>query len=189
MSVDRGWIRIPERWIHLAFVMTLVFKALFAVAETVTGIGAFFVSRNAVVGLAHAITRNELLEDPDDPLANYLLHAAQHLSFASEHFIGIYLASHGLVKLALVVALLMRKLWAYPLGIGVFGLFIMYQVYRYILTGAISLIFLTVVDLMVIVLTWHEYRYLRGYAGQARGGRHRRRDQLAARSARGGPSK
>ncbi len=160
--MHRRWMGIPEKWVHLAFVVALVFKALFAVGEMITGIGAFFVSHNALVSFAHAITRNELLEDPDDRLANYLLHAAQHLSFASEHFIGIYLTSHGLVKLGLVVALLMRKLWAYPLAIGVFGLFIVYQVYRFTITGAPSLIFLTVVDLVVIVLTWHEYRYLRG---------------------------
>ncbi len=162
MTVDRRRMGIPERWVHLAFVVTLDFKALFALAETVSGVGAFFLSHNVLVALARVVTRHELLEDPHDLLANYVFHAAQHVSASSTRFIGIYLASHGLVKLGLVAALLMRKLWAYPLAMVVFALFIAYQVYRYTLTAAPSLVFLTVVDLVVIVLTWHEYRYLRG---------------------------
>jgi uncharacterized membrane protein len=166
--MNRRRIGIPEKWLHRAFVATLAFKAIFAVAETVAGIGAFFVDQGTIVALARRVTREELFEDPRDLLANYLLHAAQHLSIGSAHFIGVYLTSHGLVKLGLVAALLMRKLWAYPLAIAVFAIFIAYQVYRYTLTAAPSLIFLTAVDLVVIVLTWHEYRYLRRMPGGRR---------------------
>src|SRR5690348_9252764 len=108
--MKRRWMKIPERWVHLAFVITLDFKALFAVAETVTGFGAFFLSHSTLVALARRVTREELLEDPHDFLANHVLHSAQHASLASKHFLGIYLASHGLVKLGLVAALLMKKL-------------------------------------------------------------------------------
>lgn len=166
--MNRHRIGIPEKWLHRAFVATLAFKAIFAVAETVAGIGAFFVDQGTIVALARAVTREELLEDPKDLLANYLLHAAQHLSFSSERFIGIYLTTHGVVKLALVAALLMRWLRAYPLAIAVFAIFIAYQAYRYTLTAAPSLIFLTAVDLVVIALTWHEYRYLRRMPGGRR---------------------
>jgi uncharacterized membrane protein len=43
----------------------------------------------------------------------------------------------------------------------VFGAFIAYQLYRYSYTHEIALILLTVFDLFVIALAWHEYRLLR----------------------------
>ena len=150
-----------ERWLHLAFEAALAFKALFAVSESAAGIGAFVVKPGRLLDLASALTRKELLEDPRDLVANYVLHAAQHLSAGTQHFMGAYLLGHGAVKLALIAALLARKLWAYPLAIAVFALFIAYQLYRYGITHAPALLALTVVDLAVIALTWHEYRYLK----------------------------
>ena len=162
--------RTRERDLHLLFVWGLVFKAVFAAAEIVAGIGTFFVSQALVLRVARAITREELTEDPRDLVANYLVKAAEHLSGSAAHFVGIYLASHGAIKLALIVALLMRRLWAYPIALVVFGGFIVYQAWRYTTTHAPSLILLTVVDLVVIALTWHEYRYMRRHGGRGAGG-------------------
>jgi len=52
------------------------------------------------------------------------------------------------------------KLWYYPVSLVVFSLFIVYQLYRYSYTQSIWLLFITAVDIVVIVLTWHEYRFL-----------------------------
>nr|WP_258171938.1 DUF2127 domain-containing protein [Burkholderia contaminans] len=43
----------------------------------------------------------------------------------------------------------------------VFGLFIGYQVYRFTFTHSVWLLLVTALDIVVIALTWHEYRYLR----------------------------
>lgn len=150
-----------ERYLHLAFRAALLFKGLFALGEIGTGVGAYVLTTSRIVQLARALTRHELLEDPRDPIANLVLHAAQHLSVASEHFMGLYLVSHGVVKLVLILALLREIIGVYPISMAAFALFIAYQVYRYTLTGSPALIALTVVDLAVIALTWHEYRYLR----------------------------
>ena len=154
-----------EKYLHLVFVWGLVFKGVFAAAEIVAGIESFLVSQAAIIRVARALTREELSEDPSDVVANYLVRAAEHFSGSAAHFVGVYLASHGAVKLGLIVALLMKKLWAYPIAIAVFGGFVAYQAYRYSTTHAASLILLTAVDVVVVVLTWREYRYMR------RGGR------------------
>ena len=43
----------------------------------------------------------------------------------------------------------------------VFGLFIIYQLYRYQFTHSLWLLLITLVDALVIALTWHEWKYLR----------------------------
>jgi uncharacterized membrane protein len=53
----------------------------------------------------------------------------------------------------------MNKLWAYPLTIGVFGAFAMYQVFRFTHTHSWALVILTIFDVLIILLTWNEYRH------------------------------
>jgi uncharacterized membrane protein len=141
-------------------------KAVFAVGEILAGIGVYFVTRQFLFGLVERITREELLEDPRDPIANYLLQSAQHFSVSTRNFTAVYLLAHGVIKLWLIIGLLRQKLWYYPVAISVFGLFILYQLYRYNLTHSLWLLIITVVDLVVIALTWHEYGYLRARRGR-----------------------
>ena len=150
-----------EKYLHLAFEVSLVLKGVFAAAETFSGIAAYFVTQQLLSGVVERITRAELLEDPRDLVANYLLHSAHDFSVSTRNFAAAYLLTHGIVKLWLIIGLLRQKLWYYPAAITIFGLFIVYQVYRYALTHSPWLLLLTVVDLVVIGLTWHEYRYLR----------------------------
>ena len=69
-----------------------------------------------------------------------------------------YLLLHGAVKVVLVTALLLNKLWAYPCMIAVLLIFIGYQMYRIALHPGAGLIALTVFDAMIVALTWREYR-------------------------------
>jgi uncharacterized membrane protein len=159
---------LEEKYLHLAFEVTLVLKAVFAVVETLAGIGTCFLTRQLLFRLVERITREELLEDPRDFIANYLLHSAQHFSVSTRNFTAVYLLAHGVIKLWLIIGLLRQRLWYYPVAMAIFGLFIVYQLYRFTLTHSIWLVLITAVDLLVIVLTWHEYRYLRARASSRR---------------------
>lgn len=159
---------LQEKYVHLAFETALVLKGVFAVAEVLAGIGAWFVTRQFLFALVERITREELLEDPRDLIANYLFQSSQHFSVGTRHFTAVYLLSHGLIKLWLIIGLLRQRLWYYPVAMAIFGLFIAYQVYRYSLTHSLWLLFITGVDVVVIILTWHEFRYSRARAMQAR---------------------
>ena len=74
---------------------------------------------------------------------------------------AIYLFGHGVIKLWIIIGLLRKKLWYYPVAMIVFGLFIVYQLYRYTFTHSFLLLLITALDFIVIGLTWHEYRHLR----------------------------
>jgi uncharacterized membrane protein len=73
-------------------------------------------------------------------------------------FGAVYLLLHGAVKVVLVIALLLNKLWAYPCMIVVLLIFIGYQLYRIALDPSAGLIALTIFDAMIVTLTWREYR-------------------------------
>jgi uncharacterized membrane protein len=149
-----------EKEVYLIFFYSIVLKGLNAIGEIVGGIVALIISQEFIIKIALYLTQSELSEDPNDKLANYLIHSAQQFSVSSKHFIALYLLSHGIIKLGLVVGLLKNKVWAYPVSLLMFALFILYQLYRFYFTHSLWLVALTIFDLIVIWLVWHEYNRL-----------------------------
>lgn len=147
-----------EKDIFYFFEGSVILKGLHAIIEIVGGILVLFISRNFLIETVLKITHQELIEDSRDFISNYLLHASQNFSTGSKHFIAFYLLSHGIIKGILVIALLRKKLWAYPTSIFVFGAFMVYQIVRYTYTHSVWLLVFTVFDLVVIWLIWHEYK-------------------------------
>jgi uncharacterized membrane protein len=154
-------MHLDEHRIHLIFEVSLILKGAFAFFEIIGGILTYIIPEAFILGLISTLTQHALAEDPRDVVANYLLHVAQHLSVGAQHFAALYLLSHGAIKLWLIAGLLRERLWYYPTALTIFGFFILYQLYRFSFTHSAFLLFITVIDVVVIVLTWHEYRYLR----------------------------
>lgn len=148
-------------WREALFLLSVWLKGLDGVLELLGGAALMTVSPAFILYTVRYLTQDELIEDPRDLVANALLRIASRLSFASDHFIALYLLIHGLVKMSLVWALLRRVLIAYPASIVIFTGFIVYQLYRYTLTPGPGLLALTVLDFVVIALIALEYRALR----------------------------
>ena len=150
--------KTKEKDIFYLFEFSVILKGVHAIIEIVGGSFVLFISHNFIIQTVLKITGGELSEDPNDFISNYLIHAAQNFSINSKYFLAFYLLSHGIIKGILVIALLKKKLWAYPTAIIVFGLFMVYQVIRYTYTHSIWLIIFTVFDALVIWLIFHEYK-------------------------------
>jgi uncharacterized membrane protein len=150
-----------EHRIRQVFEISLLLKDAHALIECIGGVALYLVSRDSIVALVNMITQEELIEDPKDFVATHLLSAAQTFSVASKEFYAFYLLSHGAIKILLVIGLLKNRLWAYPASLVALGLFVLYQLYRFTYTQAYGLILLTVFDLFLMVLIWHEYKLVR----------------------------
>ena len=152
-----------EKRIGQFFRLSVFLKGVHAVVEIVGGALLLVITPNMIVQLVIHLTQDELLQDPHDFIANYLLQASAGLSVSTTLFAALYLLSHGLIKIILVVGLLKNKLWAYPWSLVVLGFFILYQGYRFTDTHSLGLVFLTLFDLVVVWLIWQEYRIVRGH--------------------------
>lgn len=147
--------QMKEKGIHEVFEISIVLKGIGALLESV--LGAVLLYSNSVLDIVRAMLENELLDDPTDFLTNHF-GTFLNPSPEAQHFGGLYLLSHGVIKLVLIVGLLRDKLWAYPASLAVFALFIVYQLERYLRTHSVWLLVITVIDLAVMWLIWHEYR-------------------------------
>jgi uncharacterized membrane protein len=142
------------RALHAAFEASLLAKGLLAAAETLSGLVLLLLHQGTLVTLAQRLT--------GDFLANALLHAAQRFSVEAQSFYALYFLSHGGLKLIVVVLLARGVLWAYPGAIVLLSAFILYQLHLWSLDHSVVLLALTGLDLVVIALTWEEWRRRRG---------------------------
>lgn len=146
-TTGRGW--------HDLFEIGVALKGANAALEFLSGFALLFVN---IGGLVSAFTADELVEDPDNFLANHLRHFANGISPHAQLVSALYLLAHGVVNAVLVWGLLRGKLWAYPAAIAVLSLFVAYQMITLIRLHSIPLAILTLFDLALIGLIIHEYR-------------------------------
>ncbi len=150
----------PERGaLHRLFELSLVLKGLFAALESLTGLALLYTTNAAIQNGIAWLVHRELIEDPRDPGARWVLELASRFNADSQHFYAVYLLGHGLIKLAVVLLLARRISAAYPLAIAVFSGFVLYQLHRWTLTQSPAMLALSVFDLLVIWLTWREWRH------------------------------
>jgi uncharacterized membrane protein len=150
-----------EKQIYRAFELTIILKGLHGIIEILGGLLFLVISKDFVLTVAMRLTEDELADDPNDFVANFLLHSAQNFMH-SKTFAALFLISHGLLNCGLAWGLLRNKMWAYPAALVALTYFIIYQAYRLIAYPfSLTLFGFTIFDLVVIWLIAHEYRIAR----------------------------
>jgi uncharacterized membrane protein len=149
---------VPERTLRRLFDFGVIIKGIDGALEVAGGTLFVMVNPQTLSTIILSLTAHEISEDPSDLIANLLRHSLGDLSSNTTVFAGVYLLGHGLAKVFLVVSLLRGKLWAYPAALWFLGAFVLYQLYRIVLTPSLGLAALTVFDVVVMALTWHEYQ-------------------------------
>lgn len=147
--------------VHISFEFGLILKGIDSLLEIIGGFLLLYLNPNRIGRLVTLLTWHELSEDPKDLVANALVQFSHSFSVSTQIFGVFYLISHGVIKCVLVFLLCRKKLWAYPLTIVSLFLFIAYQIYRYTIHASVSLLLLTIFDIVMIVLTFIEYRKIK----------------------------
>ena len=149
-----------------------LFNTVYDIGIIIKGIDGFIELMAGLVllvapSVAHTILmfiHNEFAEGPTHHLrqyiAQYVAHVDTNLAKAGMMFLIIFLISHGVVKLALVYALLKKIVQAYPIALVVLGLFLVYQIYAFIREPGIGMGLFIILDAAIIGLVWREYKLL-----------------------------
>jgi len=147
--------------IERLFKVALLVKGVDGAAELIAAVVLMLVPGTTVHRLVADVLARDLLGSADGWLARHFVTVTDQFAAGNRTFAVVYLGLHGVVKLALVGALLRRWLPAYPVAIAVLGAFVVYELYRATRTGSIVLPVLAVVDIVIIVVIVREYRLLR----------------------------
>ena len=77
-----------EKRLHVTFEISLLLKGIQAVLEIISGFIVFFTPTSTILKLITLFTTEELIEDPRDLIAQYLIKTVGDLSISGQHFIS-----------------------------------------------------------------------------------------------------
>jgi uncharacterized membrane protein len=136
-----------EASIRRLFRLSIALKGLHALAEVAGGIALSLFSTDSILRLLYRVDRHDWF--------------ASHFTPNEHYYYAFYLLSHGIANLVIVWGLMRERLWAYPVTFVVLSLFVAYQVQRFIYVRDPGLIVLSLLDVIVMALAWHEYRLVK----------------------------
>lgn len=142
---------------HWLFEASLVIKGINAGLEALAGMGLWLTPHMAFAHLADWLTRNQLAQDADEPMAVWAGHLLQHLSIQTQHFYALYLLAHGAIKLVMVALLQRRVPWAYPAAICLLLGFAGYEIWDAWHSASATLSALAMFDLFMATVVWREW--------------------------------
>ncbi|MGN6788606.1 MAG: DUF2127 domain-containing protein [Rhodanobacteraceae bacterium] len=147
-----------DRIAHLAFVAGMILKGVDGCLELIGGMALLLTSRAEIRHAVAWLARQELAADPTGFFADRTASMAQHLTAGTQHFATAYLLVHGAIKLVLVAGLLRGIRWVFPTALAILTVFIGYQLYRLTVRPSWLLGTLTLIDVVVVLLVWREWR-------------------------------
>ena len=151
-----------EHTIYELFKWSLLIKGVISLGEVVVGIGLLLVPWSVVASFI-AWLRTYAQNGANQALMAHLLKELSGFTQATVVFVAFYFLIRGVVKLGLIWQLLHNRYWAYPASLAVMGIFVLYQLYQLYTGGSLLIVMLTLFDIIVLGLIWHEYRIVRRY--------------------------
>lgn len=152
MTKGRAWL------IEWAFRLSLLGKAMLGMAQVIGGLFLAIMPADAITRTADALTRSELTQDPTDRFALAVMHWANAINPAAEHFYIIYLLGHGAIHFVVVIALLLKSRVAYPFSVATLMAFVGFQSWDWLQTHDPALLLLTALDVFVIIIVILQHR-------------------------------
>lgn len=152
---------MPARVLHWLFEASLAIKGFLCSLETASGLGLLIAPNMLVARFVYWLTHHNLAANPNDSMAAWTRRAVEQFPVHIQAFYGWYLLAHGGLKLAMVIMLWMRVLWAYPAAMVVLIGFVIYQLSEFLHSGSPVLLLLAFFDLFMVGLIWQEYKVLK----------------------------
>lgn len=155
-----------KKIIHWLFSVMMCSKGISGVVEVGLAMAVFVLNKEAIRGFLFSLQEMSVaglclpLNGGGCRLAPYFVSEINDFSQHTKIFIGVYLLFYGLVNIFLAVALLAKRLWAYPAAMAAFTVFTAYLCLRFLFTRSPLLLFFAAFDVLLIALTWLEYRRL-----------------------------
>ncbi len=139
-------------FLHRVFKFTIIIKGIDGVLDIIVSAILLFFAPDSIAKIIPLLVRKELIEDPKDIIANYLLNISQHILPDTFWFIVVYLTLHGLIKIGLALALNSENRRAYKIAEIILAAFIGYQFYRLTHIHSNILLVFMLIDIVIVLL-------------------------------------
>jgi len=166
------WFK-PKTLLDKTYEIGIILKGIDGVLELLGAIGLLFIPLRFFRSFSQWITETEAGSSHHGFISTHISRFGEELAKGHHTFAVLFLLTHGLVKVVLVVCLLQNKRWAYPFGLVALTLFLAYQLYEMAIHPTFGMGFLTVLDAVIIWLVWREWQQVKAGRTPKLGGRAR----------------
>ncbi len=149
-------------WYERVYKVGVAIKGFDGLVELIAGVWLLLAPGSLHMMLLQIMgVMNEHHGRVSDFIATYIAHVDQDLMRGGLWIVVAFLVSHGVVKLALVYALLKEILWAYPYALVVLVLFLVAQLYAFATHPSVGMAMFCLLDVLIIYLVWGEWQKLK----------------------------
>lgn len=143
---------------HRFFKFVVIIKGIDGIVDVLASVILFVFWKHSLATIIPYLVRKELIHDPQDFIANYLIYFSHNILPGTQIFVMLYLFLHGIIKIWLAFALLSKNNKIHKIASVILILFVGYEIYRYSHTGSYILLGATLFDILTILLIQHEYK-------------------------------
>lgn len=154
------WFK-PKTLLDKTYEVGIILKGIDGALELIGAAALLFIPLHYFQNLSAWITEIEAGSSHHGFISTHIARFSEDLAKPNHTFAILFLLTHGLVKVVLVVCLLRNKLWAYPFGLVALTLFLLYQLYEMAMHPTFGMGFLTVLDAIIIWLVWREWQQVK----------------------------
>lgn len=145
------------------FRFSMWWRIVYGIFRTILGCILLRLIDVPFVDILHHISKHELKQDPTDTLFYFLNTFLLAHPFKVTTFIAAYMIFWGVMDIVLSVCLLRHYLPAFPISIGLIGIFVTYELFRLTHTHSAILLTFIIIDTVIAWLIYREYNKVRRY--------------------------
>lgn len=153
--------RKEHRFLQFLFTLTIVLKGIDGLFELIGGLFFVILKTPKLIDIISDILNYNIFHIPNDTIFDWVEKVSHALDTHVKVFIAILLIGNGVIKIALSINLLIRKLIVFPISIFFLILLLIYQTLQFIHTPSIYLFLFNLYDTIIIYVIWREYLYLK----------------------------
>jgi len=158
---ERIGLRKKKRALQFFFTLSIILKGIDGIIEFFGGLIFITLKKQSILNIVSSILHYKLFNIPNATLFKWVNEFSHIFTTDFRIFVSIVLICNGFIKVLISVSLLMKKLVAFPLAVGFLILLLIYQIIQIFYSPSYLLIILTGFDIIVIILIWKEYLFLK----------------------------
>jgi uncharacterized membrane protein len=142
------------------FQFSMWWRVVYGILRVLLGIAFLRIIGHSLADYVYAIMSHELVGSKGDFILEHIYTVLEIHDVTLTYFIAGYFIFWGSVDIVLSLCLLRDKIHAFPVTMGLIGLFIAYGLYRYSFTQSLVLLSVILADAVILYLIYQEYKKL-----------------------------
>ncbi len=140
------------------FFVSMYWRIFYGFIRIIFGIALLKVVGAPLLDVLADFLSHEFLEGPSDILFMMITKLLADHHFSVTYFLSGYFIFWGAIDVLLSYNLIREKLWAFPVSLGLIGLFILYGIFRFTFTHSLVLLSVITLDIIIFFLIYKEYK-------------------------------